>query len=115
MTDAKKPRELHLVGQENFTIFASLDSAEQAQELVSSIRRSNQPCYLHVIEKSAYDKLLVRIERTKSAAYHALLEMSAWLGIPEHKRKAQIEYLMKNVNYCADIDISKRDNEAKNE
>jgi len=56
----------------------------------------------HLIGKSAYDDLDTRLKTTVSAAYHALLEMSAFMGIPEHKRKKQIDYLMENVKYCAD-------------
>ena len=44
----------------------------------------------------------IRLKRTVSAAYHALLEMSAWMGIPEKKRHAQIEELMSNVRFCAE-------------
>lgn len=110
MTDAKKPREL--TAQEFHWLHL------EGRKIPCSIQSTAVPCdrLIELMDmKKDYDKLLVRLERTKSAAYHALLEMSAWLGIPEHKRKAQIEYLMKNVNYCADTDISKRDNEAKNE
>lgn len=41
--------------------------------------------------------------RTIDAAYHALLEMSAWLGINPAKRDSYIEELMSNVRFCADI------------
>src|SRR5260221_8249540 len=47
----------------------------------------------------------IRCERVVSAAYHALLEMSAWMGISEAKRTKQIEYLMENVRYCAEHDL----------
>ncbi len=32
----------------------------------------------------------IRLERTVDAAYHALLEMSAWMGIPESKRQCPV-------------------------
>lgn len=41
----------------------------------------------------------IRLERTVNAAYHALLEMSAWLGIPEKKRMAHIKELMSNIEF----------------
>lgn len=47
----------------------------------------------------------IRLKRTVSAAYHALLGMSAWLGIPEKKRHAQIEELMSNVKFCAENNV----------
>ncbi len=43
----------------------------------------------------------IRLERTVDAAYHALLEMSAWMGIPESKRQAHIQEHMSNVIFCA--------------
>lgn len=105
MTDAKqKPREFWISDPEEF----SEDFIFNDQKYTNDDSR-----YIHVIDKQEYDKLLVRIERTKSAAYHALLQMSAWIGIPEHKRMEQIKHLMVNINYCADIDI--QDDEAKNE
>lgn len=42
-----------------------------------------------------------RLSRTVSAAYHALLEMSAWLGVPEKKRTKYIDDHMSNVHFCA--------------
>lgn len=73
-----------------------------------------------VIEKSAYDALQkkleeaeadlsIKLQRTVSAAHHALLEMSAWLGIPEKKRAAYIEEMMSNVRYCAEHNLRKHD------
>lgn len=53
--------------------------------------------------------LETKLKRTVSAAYHALLEMSAWMGIPEKKRLKQIDYFMKNVQYCADHDLREHD------
>lgn len=49
--------------------------------------------------------LSIKLQRTVNAAYHALLEMSAFLGIPEHKRAKQIEQQMENVRYCAEHDL----------
>lgn len=49
--------------------------------------------------------LEIRLKRTVNAAFHALLEMTAWMGIPEGKRKKQIEYLMENIKYCAENDL----------
>jgi len=51
----------------------------------------------------------VRLKRTVNTAYHALLEMSAWLGIPEEKRHKHIEELMSNVKYCAENDLRHMD------
>lgn len=51
------------------------------------------------------ENLSVKIQRTVNAAYHALLEMSAWLGIPEKKRNGQIKCLMENVKFCAEHDL----------
>lgn len=45
-----------------------------------------------------------RLRRTVHAAEHALLEMSAFLGIPEKKRLNQVKNLMENVRFCADND-----------
>ncbi len=55
--------------------------------------------------RAELDSLSTKIQRTVNAAYHALLEMSAWMGIPEKKRHAQIEELMSNVKYCAEHDL----------
>lgn len=49
--------------------------------------------------------LETRLKRTVSAAYYALLETTAWMGIPEHKRHAWIEEMMSNVRYCAENDL----------
>lgn len=49
--------------------------------------------------------LSVKLQRTVNAAYHALLEMSAWMGIPEEKREKQIDYLMENIKFCAEHDL----------
>lgn len=63
--------------------------------------------------KSAYDEnkedLETKLSRTVSAAFHALLEMSAWMGIPEKKRIKQVNYLMENVTYCAENDCREFD------
>lgn len=56
------------------------------------------------------EKAKIRIERGRSAAFFALLEMSAWLGIPEKKRMTQVRNYMSNVNFCLDMDI---ENETK--
>ena len=47
-------------------------------------------------------KLRLANARSVDAAFHALLEMSAWMGIPEKKRHSMIEQLMENVKFCAD-------------
>jgi hypothetical protein len=47
------------------------------------------------------EDLNIKLQRTVDAAYKALLEMSAFVGIPEEKRHKQIEYLMENVRSCA--------------
>jgi hypothetical protein len=56
------------------------------------------------VEKE-YDNLSIKLQRTVSAAASALLEMSAWMGIPEKKRANQIEDLMSNVKFCAEHDL----------
>ena len=48
-------------------------------------------------------KLKLANARSVDAAFHALLEMSAWMGIPENKRHSMIEELMENVKFCADV------------
>lgn len=53
--------------------------------------------------------LETKLSRTVSAAFHALLEMSAWMGIPEKKRIKQVDYLMENVTYCAENDCREFD------
>lgn len=59
-----------------------------------------------IIELRAEVELLnTKLLRTVSAAHSALLEMSAWLGVPEKKRHAQIERLMENVKFCAEHDL----------
>lgn len=55
------------------------------------------------------EQIKIRLERTLSASYHALLEMSAWMGIPEHKREKQIKELMSSVIYCAENDLKDRE------
>jgi hypothetical protein len=58
--------------------------------------------------------LSIKLQRTVNAARHALLEMSAWLGIPDNKREKQIEYLMGNVSYCAEHDLRHVDESQRN-
>ncbi len=55
-------------------------------------------------DKSVEEKLRlaeIRLERTQHAAWCALMEMSAWLGLPEKRRNQHIESLMENVKFCA--------------
>ncbi len=47
----------------------------------------------------------IRLSRTVDAAYHALLEMSAWMGIPQSKRMAHIKEHMSNVIFCAENNV----------
>jgi hypothetical protein len=57
----------------------------------------------------------VKLKRTVNAAFHALLEMSAWMGIPEKKRQKYIDSHMENVRYCAENDLREMDKQqAKN-
>jgi hypothetical protein len=49
--------------------------------------------------------LETRLARTVNAAYHALLEATAWMGIPQGKRESKIRYLMENIEYCAKNDL----------
>lgn len=60
------------------------------------------------------ESLSVKLQRTVDAAYHALLEMSAWMGIPEKKREKQIEEYMSNVKYCAEHDLREHDESQRN-
>lgn len=57
-------------------------------------------------QQKEMDLLKIRLKRTVNASYNALLEMSAWMGIPEKKRHAQIEELMSNVKFCAENNMS---------
>lgn len=54
----RKPRELFLVGSNNCEgpILCVVNSKESAEDCVSMIKRSNNPTYIHVIEKNAYDR-----------------------------------------------------------
>lgn len=72
--------------------------------------------YVHEVARSdALEKdFSTKLQRTVRAAYHALLEMSAWLGIPEHKRIKQVEQLMENVKYCAEHDLKHVDESQRN-
>ena len=65
-------------------------------------------------EKDKELDLSVKIQRTVNAAYHALLEMSAWMGIPEKKRAMYIESQMENVRYCAEHDLRNIDESQRN-
>lgn len=60
------------------------------------------------------DDLSIKLQRTVSAAFHALLETTAWLGIPEAKRDAHIEEAMSNVKYCAEHDLRTQDESERN-
>lgn len=64
--------------------------------------------------EQAKQDLSTKLQRTVSATYYALLEMSAWMGIPEKKREKQIEVLMENVRYCADHDLRELDESQRN-
>ena len=83
-------------------------------EQYTTLADSNE--YTHVIEYSAYEQLQkenedleIRLKRAVNAAYHALLEMSAWMGIPEKKRHGMIRELIENVKYCAENDLRQFD------
>lgn len=47
----------------------------------------------------------IRLRRTLDAAYHALLEMTGAMGIPEKRRFALIEEFMGNVIFCAENNV----------
>lgn len=49
------------------------------------------------------DHLKIANSRSVDAAYYALLEISAWLGIPEKKRDEYVKQQMENVIFCADV------------
>ena len=70
--------------------------------------------YLDEQMKKETTELSIKLQRTVNAAYHALLEMSAWMGIPEEKRQKQIEYQMENVKYCAEHDLREMDESQRN-
>ena len=71
------------------------------------IAAANPKAALALIDRIQSDD--VKLKRTVNAAYHALLEMSAWMGIPEKKRMKQIYHLMENVKYCAENDLREQD------
>lgn len=66
--------------------------------------QKDQAAIIQVLSAKVAD-LELRLTRTVDAAFCALLEMSAFLGIPGKKRKKQIDYLMENVRYCAENDL----------
>lgn len=43
----------------------------------------------------------IRLARTVDAAYHAMLEITGGLGIPERNREKMIADHMSNVRFCA--------------
>ena len=59
--------------------------------------------------KNNIEDLECRLSRTVNAAYFALLEITAWMGIPEHNRHKMIKEMMENVKYCAENDLRKFD------
>lgn len=68
--------------------------------------------------KAEIENLSIKLQRTVSAAYGALLETTAWMGIPEKKRENHINSAMGNVKHCAEhdlrqLDISKIENQFK--
>lgn len=70
--------------------------------------------YVRVIEHSAYEDLTTKLQRTVNAAFSALLEFSAWMGIPEGKRALRIHELMENVRFCAEHDLREQDESQRN-
>lgn len=74
--------------------FRTPEEEARAEELIRL--KAENARLLDRIEKQ--DRML---KRTESAALHALLEMSAWMGIPEHKRAKRVASLMSNVTFCA--------------
>lgn len=71
--------------------------------------KSVLPALARIAELEESNRLLkIANERTVSAAYHALLEMSAWLGINQSKRISHIDNLMENVKFCADENNQKQ-------
>lgn len=75
-----------------------------AKELTENDELGSEFVYVNALKAETKD-LSIKLQRTVSAAYHALLEMSAWMGIPEDKRHERIKYLMENVKYCAEHDL----------
>jgi len=47
----------------------------------------------------------IRLERTKEAAYYAMLRITAYMGIPEAKRLEWIKEEMDNLIYSADNNL----------
>lgn len=63
-------------------------------------------------------EISIKLQRTVNAAHGALLETTAWMGIPENRRAKHIEEAMSNVKYCAehdlrDVDESQRNNQLR--
>lgn len=57
--------------------------------------------------RAELDHTKIANSRSVDAAYHALLAISAWMGIPEKKRADYIEEQMSNVRFCADVENQK--------
>lgn len=59
--------------------------------------------------RAEVENLSIKLQRTVNAAHSALLETTAWMGIPEKKRDNQINQAMENVKYCAEHDLRHQD------
>lgn len=57
--------------------------------------------------KELCEMMAEEMQRLRCAHEHALLEMSAWMGIPDRKREKQIKYLMENFDYILNEAISR--------
>lgn len=74
-----------------------------SQDVEQTVFIEALPALARIAELEESNRLLkIANERTVSAAYHALLEMSAWLGINQSKRISHVDNLMENVKFCAD-------------
>lgn len=97
-------KERDKLKHDNEVLTVANDSLHERDDKISKIAVS--------LREEIEDKT-VRLKRTVNAAYYALLEMSAWMGIPEKKREKQIEQGMENVKYCAENDLRHLDEQQR--
>jgi len=57
-------------------------------------------------EQARSAKLIEALEAVPGFISAELLEMSAWMGIPEHKRVKQINYHIENIQFLVDKTIA---------
>lgn len=100
-----------------------IENSKQVKDLQSQLEEMNQNCIslnLHESRMKAVSEELeackkeneslgVKLNRTVSAAYHGMLELTAYMGIPQSKRENIIKEQMSNVEYCAANDLRRHD------